>query len=319
MSKIFLGIGSLALLIFLIVWLWQRQPSGPTQSVTPQKTESKTDQKQNVQAATAKPQDNLIVSSQNIKIKGKLNPNEHLIIASNTFNKIVKTGNTGDFEVEVALQKGLNLLDYTSVSSDLKNINKHSLTYYNSAEKKFKSVYAGTVKSIFDTLLTITTPSGEINARTSRSTQLEIPQSEEDSEIEESTSTALRNIRVGDFAITLGENSDQNTQVSSSLTIIRQSKPQNNARTITAQIATAPKQNNFTAKNLADSKVIELTITKETVVQLEVETPAAATPTPKSSPKTQSPASQIIKDKNAIVIYHQDSDKNIVDLIYLLP
>lgn len=318
MSKIFLGVASLALLIFLIVWLWQRQPSGPNEPITPQETDSKSDQKQNAQAATAKPQDDLVVSSQNIKIKGKLNPNDYLIIASNTFNKIVKTGDAGDFEVEVTLQKGLNLLDYISVSSDLKNINRNSLTYYFSPDKKFKSVYAGVVKSIFDTLLTITTPNGEVNARTSRSTVLEIPQSEENLGIEESTSTALRNIRVGDFAISLGENSDQNTQVSGSLTILRQNKPQNNTKTMTAQIATTPKQNAFSAKNLTDSKVLELTLTKETIVQEDAQTPAAS-PTPKASPKTQSLTSQIVKDKNAIIIYHQENEKNIVDLIYLLP
>lgn len=314
MSKIFVGITSLALLIFLIVWLWQRQPSGPVQTAPTQKTEVEKTGPQTSENSTAKPQDNLIVASEKIKIKGKLTPNNYLVIASNTFNKIVKTENDGNFEIEVNLQKGLNLIDYVSISSDLKNVSISPLTYYNTADKKFKSVYAGTVKSIFDNLLTVTTPNGEINARTSKTTELDIPQSEEELGIKESTSTALRNIRVGDYAITLGENSDQNTQISGNLEIIRLNKPQNNAKILTAQIASNPKQNSFTAKNLVDSKVVELTITKETTIQLEAETPAAS-PSPKSSPKT--PASQITKDKNAIIIYHEEAGKNIIDLIYL--
>lgn len=314
MGKIFFGIVSLALLIFLIVWLWQRQPSGPTQHITSQKIETESVQKQNA-PATTKPQDNLVVSSQIIKIKGKLNPNDYLVIASNSFNKIVKTENTGNFEVEVTLEKGLNLIDYISISSDLKSINKSSLTYYYSTEKKFKSVYAGAVKSIFDNLITVSTPNGEINTHTSKTTELDIPQSEEELGIEESTSTALRNIRVGDYAITLGENSDQNSQMSGSLEIIRQNKPQNNAKILTSQIATSPKQNSFTAKNLADSKVVDLTISKETNVQLESQT-SIASPSPKT---TQNLQSQIIKDKNAIIIYHEEDDENIVDLVYQLP
>lgn len=316
MSKVFLGIGSLALLVILIVWLWQRQPSAPQQSVLSQKTESESNQNPTDDKSALKPQDNLVVATEKIKIKGKLNPNDYLIIASNNFNKVTKAGVVGDFEVEVALQTGLNLIDYIAASSDLKNLNKNPLTFYYSPDKKFKSVYTGSVKSIFDTLLTITTTNGEINARTSRSTELDIPSAEPDAGIEESTSTALRNIRVGDYAISLGENSDQNTQNSASITIIRQNIPQNNTRTVTAQIVSIPKQNIFTAKNLSDSKAIELTLTKTTEVQTENGNPPSS-PIAKASPNAQT--SQIIKDKNAIIIYREESAKNIADLIYLLP
>lgn len=317
MSKIFLGIGTLALLIFLIVWLWQRQPSGPTETVLSPKTEAESTQKQTTDQSKPKPQDNLVVSTEKIRISGKLNPNDYLVIASNRFHKIVKTANDGSFEVEVTLQIGLNFINYISLSPELNYIDVNPLTFYYSPDKKFKSVYAGSVKSIFDTLLTLTTPTGEINARTSRSTELDIPKGEE-GETAESTGTALRNIRVGDYAISLGENSDQNTQNSQSLTIIRQNKPQNNSKTITAQIAATPKQNSVSVKNLSDSKVIELALTKTTEVQTENETPPPS-PTPKASPKTQSLTSQILKDRNAIIIYHEEAGKNLVDLIYLLP
>ncbi len=315
MSKFILGSVSLALLIFLIVWLWQRQPSTPEQTVLSQKTESETNQNPTDSKSASKPQDNLVVATEKIKIKGILNPSDYLIIASNNANSVTKAGAAGDFEVEVTLQSGLNLIDYISTSSDLKNLTKNPLTFYYSPDKKFKSVYAGSVKSIFDSLLTITTSNSEINARTSRSTELDIPTAEEDAGIEESTSTALRNIRVGDYAISLGENSDQNTQISESLTIIRKNVPQNNTRTVTAQIASIPKQNIFTAKNLSDSKAIELTLTKITEVQTENQIPPTS-PIAKASPNT--PASQIIKDKNAIIIYHEENGKNIVDLIYIL-
>lgn len=316
MSKFFLGIGSLALLIFLIVWLWQRQPSGPVQTVLSQQTKAPDTQKQSSTDTKAKPQDNLVVATEKIKIRGKLNPNDYLVITSNLFNKIVKTGIDGSFDVEVALQKDLNLIDYISLSSDLKKINIYPLTFYYSPDKKFKSVYVGSIKSIFDTLLTITTPNGEISARTSTSTELDIPKVEEDAQIAESTGTALRNVRVGDYAISLGENSDPKSQNSASLTVIRQNKPQNSEKTLTAQIATAPKQNTISAKNLSDSKVIDLTLSKTTQVQTENVTPPAS-PIAKTSPNTL--ASQITKDKNAIIIYHEENGKNIADLIYILP
>lgn len=318
MSKFFLGIGSLALLIFLIVWLWQRQPSGPSQTVLSQQTKAKDAQIQPAADSVAKPLDNLVVATEKIKIRGKLSPNDYLVITSNLFNKIVKTEIDGSFEVELTLQKDLNLIDYISLSSDLKKINVYPLTFFFSPDKKFKSVQAGSVKSIFDTLLTLTTPNGEINVRTSAATELAIPKLEED-ETAESTGAALRSIRVGDYAISLGENSDSNSQNSQSLTIIRQNKPQNNQKTVTAQIATAPKQNAFLAKNLSDSKAFDLVITKETEIQLETAIPGAADPTPKAPPTTQSLSSQIVKDKNAIIIYHEENGKNIADLIYLLP
>lgn len=315
MSKIFLGIGSLALLIFLIVWLWQRQPSGPVQTVLSQQTKAQDSQKQPAADSMAKPQDNLVVATGKIKIRGKLNPNDYLVITSNLYNKIVKTEIDGSFNVEVTLQKDLNLIDYISLSSDLKKISVYPLTFYYSPDKKFKSVQSGSVKSIFDTLLTLSTPNGEINVRTSTSTELDIPKLEED-QTAESTGAALRSIRVGDYAISLGENSDQNTQNSGSLTIIRQNIPQNNTRTVTAQIASIPKQNKFTAKNLSDSKVIDLTLSKTTQVQTENVTPPPS-PVAKTTPNTLT--SQITKDKNAIIIYHEEADINLIDLIYLLP
>lgn len=313
MSKIFIPIGTFALLVFLIIWLWQRQPTTPIKSEPPQKVQTQNDQKQNLDE-TLKIQNNLVVKSQKAQIKGKINPLDYFIIASSSFSKITRANEKGDFEIEISLEKGLNLLDYATTSKDLKKLSKNSLTYYLLPDSPFKTVYAGSVKSIFDTLVTITTPSGDINARTSSATELEIPSPDE---TEKPVVSSLKNVRVGDYAISLGESIDQNSQTSQKLTVIRQDKPQNTAKIISAQIITSPNKNVFSVKNLSDEKIIELLTSKDTQIQLE-NLGASPTPTLKSTAKTPE-ASQIVKDKNAIIIYHDESGKNIVDLIYLLP
>lgn len=307
LTKATLGFVCLVLLIFLIIWLWQRQPLAPKEAEFSQKSTESQNQKQNDKSTSSL--DNLVSNSQKIAIKGKTDPKSYLVIASNSLFLVSKPTGTGEFDLEITLEKGLNLINYSQINSDLKTHQQKSLTYFFDPKDQSKTVFAGTVKSIFDALITLTSPNNEVNIRTSRDTQFDVPASKD----EEATESALNNIRVGDFAITLGDISDKDTQIAKKITIIRDNKPQNSAQILTAQIITSPKQNNFSVKNLEDSEILELTVNKETEIQTEGND-SQESPTPKSSP-----ISQIAKDKNAIIIYHQEGSKNIVDLIYLLP
>lgn len=314
MSKIFIPIGAFALLVFLIVWLWQRQPTTPIKTETQQKQATQSAQSQSSSDDPLKIQNNLVVKTQKAVIKGKINPRDYFIVASNSFKKIVRANEKGDFEIEVSLGKDLNLLDYAITPKDLKKISQNSLAYFQLPDAQFKSVYAGSVKSVFDTLVTVTTPNGDVNLRTSGSSQLEIPAPEDETDTSAGT---LKDIRVGDYAISLGESIDENSQTSQKLTIVRQDKPLNTSKIVLSQIITSPVKNIFTVKNLQDSKVIELITSTNTQVQLEDQNPSP-TPSPKSSSKTPAD-SQIAKDKNSIIIYHQEGNKNVADLVYLLP
>lgn len=313
MGKFLLGIGSLFLLIILIIWLWQRQPTEPMQIASA--PETKTTASENSDNTKLNPDNNLVLKSDLIAIKSKTSPNNYFVIASETTNLVNKSDTEGNINLQINLQKGLNLIKLTQISEDLKVVSEEILTYYVDKDESAKTVYSGTVKSIFDTLITLTAPDGEINISTSQTTKLDIPKPE-DSE-NESTQSALNAIRVGDYGISLGEKSEKNTQVSKSLSILRDTKPANGYQILTTLIVSNPNKNLFSAKSLTDSKVFDLALDKNSQFQDQNQQPS---PSPKTSTKTQTDQfEQIVKDKKAIVIFHSQKDKNIVDRIFLLP
>ncbi|OGD94126.1 hypothetical protein A2697_03925 [Candidatus Curtissbacteria bacterium RIFCSPHIGHO2_01_FULL_41_44] len=294
----------LILILFLtyaLWWLWQRQP-GPHRLVSPESVTTATQEArpaENQKDIQITPADGSVLKSSKVLLQGKFLPDDFVLIYSNAYQAIVKTDKTGNFESEITLNMGLNLVNLTTISGNLKEEGQKKFSFWlTKDEDAGKNFFTGTVKSIFDTLITLTSANGDKNIRTGKSTKLDIPE-------EDGTQAAgIKNIRIGDFAIALGEASSRDTIIAQSLQIIRGDKPQNTRDFIIGKISANVRQDLFSVKNNKDGKLAEFALDKNSQI----------TPSGQKAKITD-----IEKDKNAIVIYHKEDDKNIADLIYLIP
>jgi len=305
--KIIFSIVILAALIFVIYWLWQRQPRPKIQEVNSPTIQEKAPDAKTL-SFEIKPADSTVLTTSNIKLEGKSKPDSFIAVISDNFHLIAKSDSLGKFEQEIKLTNGLNLIDLVTIAKDAKVQNKISLTYFLPEENpKIKidpktigsHVFAGSIKNIFDKVITISTVNGEKKLETQQSTQIEIPQEEGP----ESTKSALSNLRVGDYLIALGDLVNDSLKTKKVITI-RENKPHVTKIVTTGKILTNVRLNLFSAKLTADGKIEEFSLSKNTEITL-------------NDQKTKQ--EDISKDKSAIIIYHEESDKKIVDLVYLLP
>lgn len=289
---------------YLVIWLWQRQPyPPPTPQPTPvQEATSSVAGQKSQQGPILALKNNQILQSPQLKVEGKTDLDQFIVIYSNDYQAVAKSA-SGNFSTEITLSSGLNLIELSTVDHDQSKIDRRPLTLYLDPKETGSSVvFAGSVKSIFDTLLTLTTPNGDKNVRTAQTTKITIPEDEE-----ESKNATVKNVRIGDYAIALGNPPDSgadNSLIAARIEILRKDKPQNYIRVVSATIITAVVQNLFSVKNSNDGKIIELTAVRDSQIQVDDKDGKTA---------------DIARDKNAIVFYHQDGDKNIADLIYLIP
>lgn len=290
-------------LVYAIIWLWQRQPQSALPLV-PQEQATESAQQILPQGLTIALLDNQVINTKEIKIEGRASATSFVAIYSNSAQVVTKSDAAGNFAAPVVAEPGLNLIEITTIPQGSNRSLQKSLTlFFDQEESEVKTVFAGSVKSIFDTLLTLTTTTGDKNVRTSKTTEITIPEDEE-----ESKNAQVKNIRIGDYAIALGNppegnTTDEDSIVGTSIQILRDIKPQNNVRVAPVQVITPVRQNLFSAKS-QDQKIIELTLVKNSQIQTE---------------DTVGKSTDIARDKSAIVFYHQEGDKNVVDLIYLLP
>lgn len=297
----------LVLLTTSVILLWQRQPKQKSDKVLSENTTqstSPTSPEQLEKIQLKNPQDQSVITSAKINISGKTTPNSYLAILSNSDIAITKTDNNGNFTKEVELATGLNLIDLKIATLDAKENFTKSLTlwYDKNSQESGSSIYAGTVKNIFDTVITVSTVNAAKNINTTKSTAFDIPTPDED-EQKESTQSAVKTVRVGDFAIGLGDKKDDNTITAKKVIIIRENKPKIDKSYAEVKLLTAATKNIFTGKNLKDQKNMEFTLSKNSDIFAG-----------DKDGKTE----DIQKDKNALVIYHDQDDKKVVDLIYLL-
>ena len=290
--------------IFALYWLWQRQPK--VQNIqTPKAAESNIIQ--TPESFKITPQDDSVLTSKKVKLTGEINPG-YLAIFSNDFQAVIKTDQNGKFEKEVDLVDGLNLFRLISFSDQLKQDQEKSLVYLLAKDtKEGETVFAGTLKTILDNLLTISIQNGQKNIRSTKDTDITLPKPPAgEKNKNESTGSAIQNIRVGDFLMAQGDppSGQEDEIIAIKIEVIRENKPQNNKKLMLGGILVSPRQNLFSTKDLTTDEIIEFTLTKDTQIQ-QVEKEA----------KTE----DISKNKNAFIIYHQDGDKNTVDLTYLLP
>lgn len=287
-------------------WLWQRQPKGAKEESAP----TQSNQVQNPSAEKAKvqsnlkPQDASILTSAKTTFTGSVAPNSIVIIYSNSIQVTTKSDDKGNFQKDINLSAGLNLFNISVYSQNLDETDRKTLTLYLAKDKEVtgNTVYAGSVKSIFNNLITLTTTNGDKNVSAQNSTNFAFPKNVTDNS--EATNSALSNIRVGDYMIALGKSEETDKITAQKITIIRDNKPQNSELISTVKLLTAPRQNLFSAKNEKDGKILEFTLNKDSSIETNGQT---------------AKSTDIAKDKRAIVVSYSSNGDQIVDLITLIP
>jgi len=212
---------SLVVVAFIgaIYGLWQLQPKRQTQTVNSQKSQTTPQENQAFQ-----PQDGTVQKIKTINFKGQMLPNSVVFIYSSDLQVSTKTDQNGSFQKDFTLSPGLNLINIVSIPADPTKESKKSFTLYFDSAAPGKDVAAGIIKTIFDNVITLTTLNGQKNIKTLDSTDTTLPK---DITSNQSTSSA-KDIRVGDYAIAIGDATDQETITAKKLIIIRDNKPQNN-------------------------------------------------------------------------------------------
>lgn len=300
-------------LIFLVIftglvsssvyWLWQRQPKPEIHSTSDSNLQTATSSASPEGEKTAEPinienpKNHSVLSKSPATISAKTDPNSYIVIFSDSASSISKSDQEGKFTVDIALANKLNLIDIEVLAGDLKPKHNKILTYYLEKGSEKSLVYTGDVKSVFDTVITITTDEGEIGVRTNQNTKIEIPPSPDDSGEE-----GIKGIRIADFALVIGER-NKDIITASSVQIFRNSKPQIEKDFKIIKTLANSKRSFFNAKD-QDGQILEFSLNNASEI---------------SNDGNEAKESDIIKDKNAIVIFYKQNDKNIVDFIYLLP
>lgn len=299
MKKLVLIILFASAFVALAAWLWTLQPTTTSKNVLSEKNSIV--QTPEV-SSSIQPSDFSVLATTAIKLKGKANPGQIIAIASTNSKIIIKADAGGNFEQSLTLDKGLNLVKITKISADLKNTEEQTLTYDVNTDTAASIVFAGSVKTIFDTLITVTTAGGEKSIRAGKSTSIDVPI--EENEGEATPSTAMDSIRIGDYAVALGNFPDEkgqtDTVVAQKIIIIRGEKPQNNSSAIVVKTQTGAQEETLSVKNSKD-ETIELILDKNTTFTIAGK---------------EADAEGITKDKGAIIIYHQEDEDNILDAIY---
>ena len=298
--NIFLSLAILSFLTFTILWLWQRQPKIQTE----QKKQTSMEQikpSQNV-GFIKTPKDSQVLASGKIEFLGNVDGEAYIIIVTNSTSAIGKSAKSGEFKIPVELSEGLNLVDIRVFDNNLSTAGAEQKTLFVAQKETLPQnwqVYAGSVKSIFDNLITLTSQTGEKSVKKETKTNLILPSP---ALSKKPTPAPDESIRIGDFAIALGETKEEilNAQ---DLEIIRENKPQITKKIAVEKILTAVKANKFSAKDSEAGKILNFTLDKNSKVIKNGQ----------SSKDTN-----IAKDSNAIIVYQDDDDERLIDLVYLL-
>lgn len=305
--KIILFIFLIIALSYLIFWLWQRQPKQAFE--TPQTTAAGNQiiqSDENIKTISTNPKDGTVVSSPKINFSINSDPQSYLIIAAQDYESIARADKNGDLKKDIELDPGFNLLKITAISENLQKTQEVEIALFSQSDKvetNAKMVLAGSVKNLFQNIITLNSPSGEKNVKTTTQTKTIIPSLGP-------TKSPLpknqdQNVRIGDFLVVLG-NEDGKETIAEEIEVYRQSKPQITKQVGIFKLLSLVKkpENFFSTKDEKNNQIIEFTLDKNSEIL-------------KDGKILKS--NDLQKDMQTIIVYHKDSDKNIPDLIYLLP
>lgn len=301
MAKIAITVIFTLAIVAFMYWLWQRQPRIP-QVTTPQIQQVTGAERE--QSLQIKPQDGSILAQNKITFEGQTKPNQIVLIYSNDFASAVSSDKNGNFSQNATLVGGLNIVQIVYQQNDPKQSQKYTLTYLVAAKSDpgKTNVFAGSVKSIFDTVLVITWQGKDKTINAARDIDVILPKNK--GEESEATGSAFSNLRLRDFIIATGTLTKNGQLTAKSLEVIRENPPQMLAQFAQIKILNAPNKNSFSARDETTSEIVAYSVDKNTEILQD-------------SQKVQ--AKDIAKDKKALVVYHSEKNQNLVDFIYLLP
>lgn len=279
----------------LMYWLWQRQPKVNNHQLQQVQT-SEQDSKEQLTNFEINPKDGSILKEKSTNFSGKTSPNEYVVVVANSNQGITKSNNSAQFEIKLDLSNGLNLVNIFTLTENLDQTQSKPITLYVDEKEASNTVYAGPVKGIFDEVITITSTQGEQTIRKKTSTKINVEKTETDQEDS--------NIRVGDFLIVLANKENQKDIDANEIKVHRLEKPQNSKKYFAGILLSSVKGGIFSARSRSDSKIIEFSLPKDSLI---------------SQNGQQADEDKIGKDQKTIIIYSSEKDKNIPDLVYLLP
>lgn len=301
-----------ALIVFLIYWLWQRQPKA-INTQTPQTpintvSEKNTNDQLKKSIFSLNLNDAQVFDNSLQKFSGTANPNSHIMIISNSLDVFLNTNDKGSFETEIKLDKGLNIINITELDKNLKLIQKQLFSFYlldKAGSSKEELVYSGSIKSIFDNAITVSTISEDKKVKKNNQTQIKLSQSSiavlpKNKQVEILKESDLR---VGDYVIALGTSSAQSEIMAESIEVVRENKPNLTKKYSAVKIASVVKNKTFSSQNLENNNPMNFILDKNSKIYFD-------------GKKTDEKA--IAKEKKAVIFY-TPQDKNIISSIYLLP
>lgn len=287
----------LILLGSLIYWLWQRQPRPEeSEAQTPSKISKTTQEELEKPQLEINPKDGSVLAKNEVTFTGTAQSNDYIILASNNTLGVTQADENGHFEMDSQLVDGLSLINVAAIGADLVEKEAKSISLYVNSDTGANTVFAGSVKSIFDNIITISTTQGEQTIRQKTSTELILPKEEVDEEDSD--------IRVGDYLITLGSREGEKDFDAQVIEVIRDAKPQNIEKYIAGIMLSSVRANIFSTRSQKDANIVEFALNDETTILQNGE---------------DATAEDLEKDIKAIIIYFSEEGENIPDLIYLLP
>ncbi len=300
------------LIIFLIYWLWQRQPKTTktqiTQTPISTVSEKNTNEKIKPNSLSLNIKDGQVFDITKIKISGHVEPNSRLLVISNTFDNLLNIDEKGNFETEIVLDKNLNFVNITLLDKNLKFSLKQIITLYvkdKTSDAKESMVLSGSVKNIFDNTITLSSTSGDKKIKKNNQTQISLSQSSLAVLPKNKQTTSLKesDIRVGDYIIVLSSNSIESETLADSIEIVRENKPELTKRYAAVKLATVVKNKIFSTQSLENNSPLSFILDKNSKIYID-------------SKKSDEKA--ITKEKKALIFYTPGND-NIVSSIYILP
>jgi len=305
-AKIIIIIASVAALFYFMYWLWQRQPKEqPQPEPQSQNTQNQIVENKNEEVTiTTTPADGAIVDNADSTLAIKTKAASFVAIFSNSFSQIAKTDSAGLVTQDEKFDSALNLIQISIFTDDFtKRIDKKIAIYTRNAKTPPSAnvVVAGTVKNIFQNVITVDSFGQDNKIKQDSATKINYPTP---LPAAKKSATNNQDIRVGDYLIVLGKTGTVDEISALNIDIYRDSKPQIQKDIGQYLLLTPVKNNVFSAKGGSENQISEFTLNKNSQISKGGQTASAT---------------DITKGQKALIVFHPEADKKIADLIYLLP